>query len=183
MPTDPPDPKPSASPTSTDSVEELYAKRHADYAKRNARDLGSNADGEDVTQTVFLALWQAEQQGQIRDPSAIVSRSMENGRVDHLRKRSARESYEAQAALDMQLLQTAADTAESAALQSERLRLLLALERQAPQAYEALYLRVVHGLSFAEVADALGVDRNRASRLLNVALLRLMPRSTEEPQP
>lgn len=182
MPTDPPDPKTPAPPAPPDSVKDLYTRQHADYAKRNARALGSSADGEDVTQDVFLALWQAEQQGQVRDPSAIAPKSMQNGRVDHLRKRNTREIYEARAALDLELLQTSPENAESAALQSERLSLLLALERQAPKAYEALYLRVVRGLSLAEVAAALGVDRNRASKLLKVALNRLLPRSAKDPQ-
>ena len=125
------------------------------------------ADADDVTQNVFVTAW--TKLGSLRDPAAFagwIARIARNAAEDH--RRRARDTLP----LDTEHAASArqAQAAEAAAA--------LAAIRALPEAYrETLLLRLVEGLSGAEIAERTGltegsvrVNVHRGMRLLRDAL-------------
>jgi RNA polymerase sigma factor (sigma-70 family) len=162
-----------------ESFEELYKQHRSRFKKRGSRGISSD-DAKDLEQDVLISVWLAQRVRRIRNFAGLVGRAFHNARVDRWRKQRARENYEEQFARESELLRAAPPGAESAALQDERERLLIRLSKEQPDAYRAYILRRYEELQLSEIAERMGIGRNRVSKLVRIALLTLHEAGGEE---
>jgi RNA polymerase sigma-70 factor (ECF subfamily) len=148
------------------SFEQLYS-RYAPVVHSIALGRLSAPDADDVTQNVFVTAWRKLQT--LRDPAAFagwVARIARNASEDH--RRRARDAM--QLDVDYASRERQSDAAEAA-------KVLEAI-RSLPEAYrETLVLRLVEGMSGAEIAARTGltegsvrVNLHRGMELLREAL-------------
>jgi RNA polymerase sigma factor (sigma-70 family) len=155
-----------------ESFEEFYRQHRTHFEKRLARGVPPE-DAEDLAQDVWMSIWRGLRIGKIRNLPGVIARAFKNARVDRWRKQSTRQNYEEQFARECELLRAAPPGAESAALLAERERLLRVLHNEEPDAYRAFVMRRYGGLSWSEIADAMGISRNKAAQLVARALIKL----------
>lgn len=136
-------------------------------------------DAEDLAHDVLLAAWLAQCTGTIRDLRSLIERASDHALIDSWRKRETRRTYEPQLTYDYELMQAALPSVESAALQAERACRLLDLRNKLPEAHQAYLLRKEHGLDYSEIARVMGIGRNKASKLVRVALEELLKAGVE----
>jgi len=134
------------------AFEQLY-RRHADvvYA-RLSRLVGPVAERDDLTQEVFLGLHRALPR--FRGDATVTTllyRITANVAFDHLRRRRRRPSQPLDEATLAGLISHDAGPDERARRAQELARVFACLDRIKPAKRVALLLRVVEGLSFAEI--------------------------------
>lgn len=161
-----------AAAPAAESFDDFYAANQPRYLRRLSRRL-SKDEAKDVMQDVFIKVWIAQRAKTVRNYAAVAERAIKNAIVDRWRKQHTRQTHESQFALEQELLQAAPSGVESAALQAERLRLLLELRIERPDAYHAYVLRRHSGLEISEIADVMGIGRNKVSKLVQIALIKL----------
>jgi len=162
-----------------ESFEEFYARHRGPFIKRLSRYMSAQ-DAEDLAQEVFMAVWQAQKLGEVREPHALAMRILKHARVDLWRKERARRKHLDQYARDYELLRAAPEATESAALQAERIRLLLQLRKVHPDAFRAFILRKYGELDYLQIAAAMGIGRNKASKLVRIAMLTVSSAEMQE---
>lgn len=113
------------------------------------RMLGSVADAEDVVQEAFLRWFDADREA-VREPEAYLRRVVTRICLDHLKSaRRRREIY-----VGPWLPEPLVETAEE--IDDITLPLMMALERLSPLERAAFLLHDVFGVSFEEIAEAIG---------------------------
>ncbi|OLR93281.1 RNA polymerase sigma factor [Actinokineospora bangkokensis] len=137
------------------AYEQLVLRHQGPIFRLAVRMLGSRADAEDVTQEVFVGVWQ--RLGQLRDDAAFTGwlyRAATNRCLNTLRSRRPVADDEADQLPDRGPVgkpeREAETSAQLAALRS-------ALRGLTPQQRACWLLREVHGRSYEEIARALGV--------------------------
>jgi RNA polymerase sigma-70 factor (ECF subfamily) len=133
----------------------------------------TQADAEDAAQSGFLKFWRTRSkvQGELAYLYACVrSAAMDLGRGD--RRRGARES--AAAKPDASAFEPAMERAERQAAIEAALSQLPGDQR------EVVVLKIWGGLTFAQIAEALGVPLNTAASRYRYALARLETELSEE---
>jgi RNA polymerase sigma-70 factor, ECF subfamily len=113
------------------------------------RMLGSVADAEDVVQEAFLRWFDADREA-VREPEAYLRRVVTRICLDHLKSaRRRRETY-----IGPWLPEPVVEAAEE--IDDITLPLMMALERLSPLERAAFLLHDVFGVSFEEIAEAIG---------------------------
>jgi RNA polymerase sigma-70 factor, ECF subfamily len=113
------------------------------------RMLGSVADAEDVVQEAFLRWFDADREA-VREPEAYLRRVVTRICLDHLKSaRRRRETY-----IGPWLPEPVVEPAEE--IDDITLPLMMALERLSPLERAAFLLHDVFGVSFEEIAEAIG---------------------------
>jgi RNA polymerase sigma-70 factor, ECF subfamily len=113
------------------------------------RMLGSVADAEDVVQEAFLRWFDADREA-VREPEAYLRRVVTRICLDHLKSaRRRRETY-----VGPWLPEPVVEAAEE--IDDITLPLMMALERLSPLERAAFLLHDVFGVSFEEIAEAIG---------------------------
>lgn len=171
--------RPSHDAPPEDSFENFFKHYRLRYEKRLSRNMPKE-DAKDLAQDVLINVWLALRCRRVRNLAAVVARAIKNAIVDRWRKQHVRKSHEAQLVHDYESLQAAPSGAESAALQDERVRLLQALSKEHPEAYQAYVLHRYDGLQFSKIAEQMGIGRNRASKLVRIALIKLHEAGVQE---
>ncbi len=150
-----PRPDPGRGPATT--LEALF-REYGDLVFRTAfRVAGSEADAEDVLQTVFLRLASGEKAGSLgAEPRGYLQRAAVNGALDVVRsRRSAAATLPLGDREDaLKAPEPLPDAASEARELRERLR--RALARLAPRPAEVFVLRALEGLPNRQVARLLG---------------------------
>jgi RNA polymerase sigma factor (sigma-70 family) len=143
----------------------LYDKHYAAVYHAALRVTGNRADAEDVLQTVFLrVLARVDDEELATRPTAYFRRAAVNAAVDLLRRRAVH----AEAPFDED---SAGPGVEHAGLLKERLRRAVAA---LPAEDATLFLlRHVEGLTIAELAELVGIEKNNVSVRLHRIRLRL----------
>lgn len=121
---------------------------------------GNRAEAEDLALETFWRLWQRAPA--MPNPAGWLYRVATNLGYNALRAASRRTRYEDAAA---QLIQASPDPAATAEQASEQARVQAALARLRSRDAQLLVLRH-SGLSYREIADALGVSPNSVGTLL-----------------
>lgn len=140
--------------------------------------LGSAEAAEDVVQDVFVAVWQRGLPTECEaSPRPYLFRAARNGAISQVRRERARERWRAEAG------HAASDANDSAAARLEVEELDAAIARAVdalPERCRMVFtLHREHGLTYAEVAEVMGISRktveNQMSRALAVLRQRLAP--------
>jgi RNA polymerase sigma-70 factor (ECF subfamily) len=137
----------------------------------------SRADAEDVVQEAFVRFWRSRQRA--TDPAAYLYACVKHCALDWQRGR-LRQSRREEA-----VARPEAETLFSGPLeQAERRAAIAAALGQLPQSQrEVLVLKIWGGLSFPQIAQALGISANTAASRYRYALAKLREQLAEEPIP
>lgn len=119
--------------------------------------LGDLEEARDVTQEALMRLW--EHRRKIRDGAARtwLLRTSHNLCMDRLRRKGVLRSF-APEGLDCVAVDDATDPERSLALSELRAGIGAALSSLAPRDRSMVLMREVHGLSYEEMSDVLGVQ-------------------------
>ena len=138
----------------------------------------SYADAEDVVQEAFVRFWRSRPQAD--DPTAYLFACVRSHALDWRRGQSRRARREAAAARPERTEPLFAPKLE----QDERRAALEAAVAVLPaEQREVLVLKIWGGLTFAQIADALGLSPNTAASRYRYALAKLREQLTEAPTP
>jgi RNA polymerase sigma factor (sigma-70 family) len=143
-------------------------ERYTDMVYASAlRQLNDRAAAEDVTQAVFIALWNKSKS--VRDPAALPAWLLSATRLaslEAIKRKTIRTRYETEAST-MPNHSPAVDYNSLAAVLDEALSALPDSDRA------AIAMRFLIGQSFGEVAESLGVSADAAKKRVSRALERL----------
>jgi RNA polymerase sigma-70 factor (ECF subfamily) len=138
--------------------------------------LGNHADAEDVLQTLFLRLLQANlPQALFRNPAGYLYRAAVNASINVIRSRKRFVSA------GPELLDVALDEEHSRNAEDLHRRLMEAIAGLNQKDIHVLVLRYVHGRSDAQIAEVLGVSRGSIAMRLFRSRLRLRKFIGEKP--
>jgi RNA polymerase sigma-70 factor (ECF subfamily) len=155
--------------TALGDLYDRYAAFVHGLALRVLRDRGA---AEDVTQDVFVAMWEDPHRfdasrGTLR---SFLGTLTHRRSVDLVRREEARRRRELRASMEPQVSPDLADTALRG-FASERVRAALAV--LPPAQREALELAYFHGRTYRQVADDLGIPEGTAKSRLRLGLQRI----------
>ena len=149
--------------------------------------VGNEADARDCYQIVFLDAFQFSKKQAIRDWQSILQRMARLRALDHLRKRYRQAAHVDNSTTSEEAiskLPSAESTVESTEL-GERLRASLA--ELTPEQAEVFVMRYVDQLSYDEIAERIGSNRNaigaklsRARKQLRILLGQTTTRESRE---
>jgi RNA polymerase sigma-70 factor (ECF subfamily) len=159
----------------------VWLRRHGPALVLLARQWVANpADAEDVVQEAFVRFWRSRHRA--ADPTAYLYTCVRRCALEHLRGRRRRARREEAAARAEAL--AGAPLFACPLEQGERRAAIEAALRRLPEAQrEVLVLKVWGGLSFPQIAAALGVPANTAASRYRYALARLRQELAEELTP
>jgi len=153
-----------------------WLQRHGPTLVLLARQrVASRADAEDVVQEAFVRFWRSRQRA--TDPTAYLYTCVQNCALNWQRgrgRRSQREQAAARPEAEEWLAGPPEKDEHRAALETV-LRDLPDIQR------EVLVMKVWGGLTFPQIAEALGVSANTAASRYRYALAKLRSRLTENP--
>lgn len=128
--------------------------------------VGNREDAMDLTQEAVLRL---HRHWERRDPDRSLApwfyAILRNVAIDHLRRRSSRKEY----TLDEMIESPEDEGLGTADLANLRLRLWKAIGALPDEQREVVVLRDVHGLSYAEIGEAVGIPATTVSSRLHHA--------------
>jgi RNA polymerase sigma-70 factor (ECF subfamily) len=123
----------------------------------------SGADAEDIVQEAFVKFWRRNHD---IDNRALLYATVRSMALDLIRRDSRRARREAESYSDIaQVVEPQFELGND----SQRL-LVLALDRLPHEQREVLVMKVWNDLTFAEIADALGISQNTAASRYRYAL-------------
>lgn len=144
---------------SAESLEALCSSVRGELERFFRRRIASPDMAADLTQETFLRLLQIGPAAAIRDPRAYLFRTAGNLLVDH--RRSAMHRQPGAPADAAAQVQASEPSPEAVALSREELAVLgRAIDDLPPRGREVFLLHKLEGLSYAEIAQRLGIARN-----------------------
>jgi len=158
-------------------VSEYLSSRDALVRFLSAR-TGSAAEAEDIIQDVFLKVQAIDPAG-IENPKAFLYRLASNLFVDKLRsarRRRARDEAYAQShteAAGMDLVAQTPDPQQIVDSRQQLQQLIQSVDSLPPQCRRVFMLHKLEGLSYAEVAQSLGISKSAVEKHMMTALRRL----------
>lgn len=161
---------------------EIYLERRDALVRFFALRTGSDAQGEDVVQDIWLRLeaMSPEAATEVRSPVAFLYRLGSNLMLDRVRSRrrgSQRDDAWAQSQVGIVGGDAVTDqpSAEDAVWARLKLgRVVAALESLPDKTREAFRLHKLEGLSHAETAEAMGVSRSAVEKYVSATLKHLL---------
>jgi RNA polymerase sigma-70 factor (ECF subfamily) len=156
----------------------LWLDRHGAALLLLARQwVPSRADAEDVVQEAFIRFWRSRQR--VTDPAAYLYSCVKSCALDRQRGRSRQQRREEAAA------RPEAETWFAGPLEQEERRAAVetALANLPESQREVLVMKTWGSLSFAQIAEALGISANTAASRYRYALARLRKQLAEESVP
>jgi RNA polymerase sigma factor (sigma-70 family) len=133
---------------------QLFLAERGKIIRLIGRIVGCRATAEDLAQDVFVKLWGRRVTGQDR---SLLFRTAQNMAIDHVRAQRVRAGYAQMTMPDRALAKTLAPDTAAAARQEIDV-LLQALRILPERTQRVFFLNRLDGLSYAEIAKALGVS-------------------------
>ena len=171
MPTPAPgdDPAPLANPPTDTPVDQVFRQQYGRVVAALVRRFGDIELAEDVAQEAFVeAVSRWPRSGLPPNPGAWLTTTAKNRAIDRLRRESTRDARHAQAAAMLGPFDDDVDPDTVSSVPDERLRLIFTCchPALARDAQVALTLRLLGGLTMAEIARAFLVDEAAMSKRL-----------------
>jgi RNA polymerase sigma-70 factor (ECF subfamily) len=139
--------------------------------------VSAKSDAEDVVQEAFIRFWRARDR--VADPVAFLFACVRNCALDWQRERSRQIRRDEAAARG----EREALFASSLEQDERRDAIEQALRRLPEEQREVLAMKIWGGLSFPQIAEALGISANTAASRYRYALIRLREELVEESVP
>lgn len=141
-------------------LSDLYIRRRRSLVALLTGLVGNPDTAEDLTQEAFVRVCRAVEAGQIGNPDAFLYRTARNLGLDHHRQRRRRGRVE-RAGVEVADIAAEGATPEERLLERQRrVALGRAMARLPPRAVRAWQLAHAGGLTYARIAEILGVSRN-----------------------
>jgi RNA polymerase sigma-70 factor (ECF subfamily) len=164
--------------SSAAGFEALFREHYAPLCSFVLRYVGTRAVAEELVQDVFAALWEKRSQLRLRSVKAYLFGAARNRALNHLAHQGVVVEWERRAALESG--DGEADTAEDAHLRLEAEELsdaLAAAVASLPErCRQTMVLRYQQRMSYAEIAEALGISAKGVENQLNRGLKALRER-------
>jgi RNA polymerase sigma-70 factor, ECF subfamily len=148
----------------------LYQEFGARLLRTATAILGSHQDAEDVVQEVFVALVRSHRRlAEVNDLAAYLFTALRHaaGRVGMERCKNIQQSD------DLQKVPQSNEHVDSIANHELRVDLMLALEQIPPEQREIVTFRLAGKLTFAQIAETLGISTQTAASRYRYALEKL----------
>lgn len=140
-----------------DEFAELYAAEHARLERQIARRVGCPSTARDLVHDLFLRLWERATDWR-GDPAAYLTRSARNTAIDHLRTEQRRARL--LNGLLPEQYATESPSAVAAYASRQHLSRIEAAIAALPETTQDIFLlNRLHGKSFSEIAQAMGMSR------------------------
>jgi RNA polymerase sigma factor (sigma-70 family) len=140
------------------AIDELYRSERLALKQYIGRMVRNRGDGEDIVQEAFVRTWRALSAGNVRYPRAVLYRTARNLALNHIRDARVRNSDAARTTLN-DIHDCASANAEDAHIAGEDTVICRRVfERLPPRCREALALRVIDELSYAEMSSRMGLS-------------------------
>jgi RNA polymerase sigma-70 factor (ECF subfamily) len=163
------DPAPLGRPSAGTTVDQVFREEYGRVVAALVRRFGDIELAEDVAQEAFVeAVSRWPQSGLPPNPGAWLTTTAKNRAIDRLRRESTRDARHAQAAMLDPQVDDVVDPDSVSSVPDERLRLIFTCchPALARDAQVALTLRLLGGLTMAEIARAFLVDEAAMSKRL-----------------
>jgi len=153
----------------SEEFEALYLGERPSLLRRAARRLGSHAAAADLVHDVFLRMWERPNPA-IGEDSAYLRRSVSNAIVDHIRAERVRSAY-VDGILPEQYAQPVPTPLDHVEPRDQIRRLDAAIRALPDRTRHIFLLSKVHGCTYAEIAQALGISRSAVEKHMARAVL------------
>ena len=142
------------------ALAEVARQHHAPLVRFLTQRTGSIEVAKEIAQDAYVKVLAVERQGSIASLASYLWRCALNLMTDHGRRRGVRERFVQAVRAEAEQLAPSAETVVDA---RQRLDIIeQALEQLPPRCLEAFILRVVQGLPFDEVGQAMGISGRMA---------------------
>ena len=143
-----------------ESLEELFRSCREDLHRYFQRRLASREIAADLTQETFLRVLRSGQAAELRQPRAFLFHAASNLLADHYRQTAGR-PFKHISEAEWAERPDPSPTPEATVLSREELEVLKrAIDQLPPRGREVLTLHKFEGLSYAEIAERLGISKN-----------------------
>ena len=156
-----------------EAFERMFAEYHALLCEIADAYVDSQAIAEELVQDLFYAIWRDRSTLEVRQSlRSYLCRATRNRALQHLRHRSVAQRWAQQADVESGPSRPSASDAELE--QQETLEALrAAIATLPPRGRLAIVLRWRHGMSNADVADAMGISVKGVEKLLASSMVKL----------
>lgn len=146
----------------TEEFTALYVAEHERLERQIRRRVGCPGTARDLVHDIFLRLWERTT-GRLAEPAAYLARSARNAAIDHIRAEKRRSDFFGNLLPE----QYAAPSPSPHDVVSARQQLCgidEALAALPTRTRHIFLLNRVHGRSFSEIAEVLGISRRAVTR-------------------
>ena len=173
---------PAASGSADNRLLTVFGEQREALLRFLRRRVGNDSLAEDLAQETWLRAAGSASAGTIEKPRAFLFRIAANLALDHQRHLGHRVELEGADALAARVQDRAPSPETVTSDRREFARLLLAIEGLPPRCREVFLLAKFDALTYAAIAERLGVSRNTVITHMVIALKRLEREMERQPQ-
>jgi RNA polymerase sigma-70 factor, ECF subfamily len=162
------------------TFEELFRKYYDQLVAFGSRLVGSTETAEEIVQEVFLAIWRHRERGDAPPENipAYLFGAVRKSATSHLRHLHVHQRWQDRVALGEDLPSVGVAPAADAETRFNEViaAVRLAVDELPPRCRQAFLLRRQHGLSYAEIAQVMGIAPKTVEVQIGAALRTLRAR-------
>lgn len=146
----------------TEEITALYVAEHERLERQICRRVGCPSTASDLVHDIFLRLWERTA-GRLAEPAAYLTRSARNAAIDHVRAERRRSAFFG-SLLSEQYAAPSASPDDVVSARQELRSIDDALAALPTRTRHIFLLNRVHGRSFSEIAEVLGISRRAVTK-------------------
>lgn len=146
----------------TEEITALYIAEHERLERQITRRIGCSSTASDLVHDIFLRLWERTA-GRLSEPAAYLTRSARNAAIDHVRAEK-RHGEMVAGLLPEQYASPAPRPDDVVSARQELSGIDDRLAALPPRTRHIFLLNRVHGRSFSEIAEVLGISRRAVTK-------------------
>lgn len=152
----------------TEEIAALYVAEHERLERQITRRIGCASTASDLVHDVFLRLWERTA-ARLSEPAAYLTRSARNAAIDHIRAEKRR-SDAMGGLLSEQYASQPVPPDEIVSAKQELRSIDAALAALPVRTRHIFLLNRVHGRSFSEIAEVLGISKRAVTKHMGRAV-------------
>lgn len=146
----------------TKEITDLYVSEHKRLERQITRRVGCASIAADLVHDIFLRLWERAT-ARLSEPAAYLSRSARNAAIDHIRTEKRHNEF--MAGILPEQYSTPAPSPDDIVSARQSLRSIDDALAALPERTRHIFLlNRVHGRSFSEIAEVLGISRRAVTK-------------------
>ncbi|WP_343315042.1 RNA polymerase sigma factor [Brucella sp. BE17] len=146
----------------TDEIAALYIAEHERLKRQIGSRLGCSSTASDLVHDIFLRLWERTAV-RLAEPAAYLTRSARNATIDHIRAERRRSEFFG-GFVSEQYAAHSASPEDVVSARQELRSIHDALAELPTRTRHIFLLNRVHGRSFSEIAEVLGISRRAVTK-------------------
>ena len=152
----------------SNEIAALYVAEHQRLERQISRRVGCSSTASDLVHDIFLRLWERTA-GRLAEPSAYLSRSARNAAIDHIRSERRRADF-FNGLLPEQYAVGPASPDDIVCAREAIRNIDDALAALPTRTRHIFLLNRVHGRSFSEIAEVLGISKRAVTKHMSRAV-------------